>query len=352
MKKYRIIGLMSGTSLDGLDICLCDFFQTNEKWNYEVISATTQAYPSDIQEKLTIAHTLSGEELFLLHHELGRYFGHSTADFLSKQQTHADIIASHGHTIFHQPEKGFTCQIGSGAEIAAITQIETICDFRTKDLALGGQGAPLVPIGDELLFGNYKFCLNIGGIANISVNDGKRRLAWDICAANMLLNHYAKKMGFNFDKDGELSKQGKVDNNMLEELLALDFHHKKRPKSLGREYVFDHYVGILENTNRTIPDILATLTELIAISIKKDIQEFGDGNMLITGGGTYNKALIEKIKREHSNITIPSNEIVSNKEAIIFAFLGLLRKLEIFNTLSSVTGAKFDSIGACIYAGK
>lgn len=352
MKKHRVVGLMSGTSLDGLDICLCDFSQTNKKWSYEVVSATTKAYPTDIQEKLLVAHTLSGEELFLLHNELGRYFGESTADFLSQQQTQAEIIASHGHTIFHQPEKKFTCQIGNGAEIAAITQIDTICDFRTKDLALGGQGAPLVPIGDELLFGEFKFCLNIGGIANISVNDGKQRLAWDVCAANMVLNHYSKKMGFDYDKDGALSKQGKLDNILLEELLALDFHHKKKPKSLGREYVFDQYVRIIENINRTIPDILATLTELIALSIKKDIQEFGDGNMLITGGGAYNKALIEKIKREHSNITLPSDEIISNKEAIIFAFLGLLRKLEICNTLSSVTGARFDSIGACIYSGR
>lgn len=352
MKKHRVIGLMSGTSLDGLDISLCDFFQTNKKWNYEVVSSTTQSYPADILEKLIVAHTLSGEELFLLHNKLGRYFGESTAEFLSKQKTDAEIIASHGHTIFHQPEKRFTCQIGNGAEIAAITKIDTICDFRTKDMALGGQGAPLVPIGDELLFGEFKFCLNIGGIANISINDGKQRLAWDICAANMLLNHYANKLGFTFDKDGAISKQGKLDNDLLEELLALDFHHKKRPKSLGREYVFSHYARIIEKENRTIPDILATLTELIAISIKKDIREFGDGNMLITGGGAYNKALIEKIKREHSNITLPSDKIISNKEAIIFAFLGLLRKLEICNTLSSVTGAKFDSVGACIYSGR
>ncbi len=352
MEKYRIIGLMSGTSLDGLDICLCNFFKANQRWNFEILAANTKEYPLELKEELSQAHNLSGEKLILLNNKLGLFFGKSVIEFQSQHAFSADIIASHGHTIFHQPEKGITFQIGNGAEIAAITGIETICDFRTKDVALGGHGAPLVPIGDELLFNDYKFCLNIGGIANISVNDGKKRVAWDICAANMLLNHYAKKLGFEYDKDGEISNQGKVDQKLFDSLLEIEFHHKKRPKSLGREYIFENYVPLIEANQLSIPDILSTLTELIATCIRSDMEEFGNGSLLITGGGAFNKALVEKIQHRHANIVLPSVEIISYKEAIIFAFLGLLRKLEISNSLSSVTGAKSDSIGACIYSGK
>ena len=352
MKKYSIIGLMSGTSLDGLDICLCDFSQVNEQWKFQIIAAETTNYPDSLQKELSQAHQLSGEKLILLHNKLGKFFGQSIIEFQSKHKTIAHYISSHGHTIFHQPEIGLTYQIGNGAEIAAITGIDTICDFRTKDLALGGHGAPLVPIGDELLFGEYKYCLNIGGIANVSVNHNNNRLAWDICAANMLLNYYAQKMGFDFDKDGEISARGNVNNSLVESLIEIEYHKKTRPKSLGREYIFENYVPLIESYKLNIPDTLSSLTEMIAHCIKNDISEFGAGTMLITGGGAFNKALIEKIKKAHPQVIIPSKDIVSFKEALIFAFLGLLRIENKANTLASVTGAKSDSVGACIYSGK
>lgn len=352
MEKYQVIGLMSGTSLDGLDIALCEFSKSDEKWKYKILKAQTNKFSKELITKIQLAPNLSGEDLFKLHNEFGRFSGHSVVHFLEKNKSDVLIVASHGHTIFHQPLNSFTCQIGSGAEIAAITGIDTVCDFRTTDVAIGGQGAPLVPIGDELLFSEFDFCLNIGGIANISTRSQNQRVAWDICPANMILNFFANKINLEYDKDGEIAKSGRINHDLLEALIEIDFHKSSYPKSLGREYVFDVYLPIISKFESNINNILCTVVEMISILTKKSLSENNQGSIFVTGGGAFNSFLIERFREHELNIYLPDSQIISFKEALIFAFLGLLRKLERKNVLRTVTGSSRDSVSGAIYSGK
>jgi anhydro-N-acetylmuramic acid kinase len=281
--------------------------------------------------------------------EYGRLLGNFVKNFIKEYQIKADFVASHGHTVFHQPDKGFTAQIGDGAAIAAVAQLPVVCDFRTMDVALGGQGAPLVPIGDKLLFSDYHYCLNIGGIANISFDENGTRKAFDISPANMALNYFADKIGLPYDKDGELSKKGQLKNNLFQELNALDFYQIHSSKSLGREWFETFFLPIVLKYNYSVEDSLRTLVEHIAFQIGKVCKK--QGNILITGGGAKNKFLIECIFKytPSCQICIPDTLLIDYKEALIFAFLGLLRMEEQVNCLKSVTGAGKDSIGGAVY---
>ena len=218
INKIKAVGLMSGTSLDGLDLVAAEFWQTEDKWEFNIVSAKTIPYSSEWQSWLSNSPTLSGEKLIELHTKYGRFLGNEIKQFINKTDFEPDLIASHGHTVFHQPEKGFTYQVGNGADIAAITGITTVCDFRTGDVALGGQGAPLVPVGDKLLFTEFDFCLNLGGFANISFEKNSHRIAFDICPVNIILNIFAEKQGVRYDKDGELGRIGKIEMKLLEKL--------------------------------------------------------------------------------------------------------------------------------------
>lgn len=339
--KIKALGLMSGTSLDGLDLVAAEFWQTNEKWNFKIVSAKTTSYSHDWLNWLSNSPTLSGEKLIELHTKYGRFLGNKTKQFINETGFRPDLIASHGHTVFHQPALGFTFQIGNGADIAAITGITTVCDFRTGDVALGGQGAPLVPIGDKLLFSDYKYCLNLGGFANISFEENEKRIAFDICPVNFVLNHFAEKKGLKYDKNGELGRKGKVETDLLEKLNQIDFYQKQPPKSLGREWVEQVFMPIINNSEISDTDKLRTVYEHVAQQITNVISD--KGKMLVTGGGAFNTFLIELLKN-HTNaeFVIPSNEIVNFKEALIFAFLGVLKINGQNNCLSSVTGAKHD----------
>lgn len=352
MKTHKVIGLMSGTSLDGLDIAYCEFKNQDSSWMYSIIIAETIEFPETLLNKLQLSPMMSGEDLCKFHNEFGRYIGHSVNSFIRKHKIKPDLISSHGHTIFHQPDNRFTLQIGSGAEIAAVTGIDTVCDFRSTDIALGGQGAPLVPIGDELLFKNYDYCLNIGGIANISTNYNNKRIAWDICPSNMLLNYYAHKLDFEYDIGGQLAKNGKANQELLNELLNIEYHKLSYPKSLGREYVFNHYLPIITKLERNSNNILRTLIEMISQLIYNDICKLKNGVILATGGGSFNTFLIEQMKAKGLEIVLPDAQTISYKEALIFAFLGLLRKNNQLNTLQSVTGSSRNSISGAIYSGK
>ncbi len=339
---------MSGTSLDGLDLVAVEFWQTDIKWEFEIISTKTISYSSDWTNKLSNSPTLSGEKLIELHTKYGRFLGKETKRFIEETGFQPDLVASHGHTVFHQPDLGFTFQIGNGADIAAITGITTVSDFRTGDVALGGQGAPLVPIGDKLLFSDYKYCLNLGGFANISFEENNRRIAFDICPVNFILNHFAEKQGLQFDKNGELGRKGKIETELFEKLNQIGFYKKQPPKSLGREWVEQVFMPVLNNFEIPENDKLRTVYEHIALQITNVISE--QGKMLVTGGGAFNSFLIERIKSyTNAEIIIPSNEIVNFKEALIFAFLGVLKITGQNNCLSSVTGAKHDHSSGVVF---
>lgn len=341
---------MSGTSLDGLDMALCEFANDDISFNFKIISAKTIDYSTDWKDKLVGSKNLSAEAYFKLHAQYGKYIADEINHFLKNNKIKPAAIASHGHTVFHQPNLGFTTQLGCGATIAAHTGITTVCDFRSLDVANDGQGAPLVPMGDKCLFGKYEACLNIGGIANISYDDNGKRMAYDVCEANMLLNFLAQKKGLLFDRGGEMAKSGSVNVTLLKQLNQLPYYFQSGAKSIGREWFETTILKLFDQTEISVSDLLATATEHIAQIIAKELNDKKLKNVLVTGGGTFNTFLIEHIQTHSScKINIPDAEIINFKEALIFAFLGYLRLREMTNTLNSVTGARVDSIGGAVY---
>lgn len=349
MNTYHVIGLMSGTSLDGLDIAYCRFKESEDTWTFEMVHADCVAYNEQWKQKLSNAPRSTALDLALLHVEYGHFLGNKVKEFIEKHKANpVDVIASHGHTVFHQPEKKLTLQIGSGAAIASVTGIKTVADFRTTDVLLGGQGAPLVPIGDVKLFSKYDYCLNIGGIANMSFDQNRKRVAYDICPANMVLNELAKKEGKEFDEDGALAKSGTVNAHLLAELNKLAYYQLSAPKSLGREWVEEFVFPLIRRYDLTTADQLATLTEHISEQIAINCKH--SKNLLITGGGAFNGFLVERIRAKlEAEVIIPDDMTMKFKEALIFAFLGVLRLRNEVNCLASVTGASRDSIGGVIY---
>lgn len=345
--KFNVVGVMSGTSLDGLDIVFVEFISENNKWDFNIISAETFDYSDNWIKKLKNASTISGEELLALNSEYGRFIGKQINDFLIRISFSPDIIASHGHTVFHQPEKGITLQIGNGAEIFAQTNIKTVCDFRVQDVALGGQGAPLVPIGDKLLFSDFEYCLNLGGFSNVSFQQNNKRIAFDICPVNLILNYFAEKQSQPFDKNGKLGKTGKINQSLLHALNNLAFYKQLPPRSLGREWVDSTFLPALNSFSISDSDKLRTVYEHIAIQISKI---GSSGKLLITGGGAFNTFLIERIQyHSRLQIVIPNSIIVNFKEALIFGLLGVLKIQNKINCLSSVTGAKTDSCVGTVF---
>lgn len=351
MKTYKIIGVMSGTSLDGLDLAYCTFTQKDDTWSYTIEHAETIPYDQKWLVRLT---QLPTQPIFIYPKTdmfYGKYIGIQIKQFLKRHQINeVDFIASHGHTIFHQPNEGFTAQIGSGASIYAETGIPTVCDFRSLDVALGGQGAPLVPIGDELLFGDYDACLNLGGFANISYREKGKRIAFDICACNMLLNTVAQQAGKSFDENGDMAREGEVNATLLAELNDLPYFKQRGAKSLGREWVETEIWPLVAKHQILLEDVLATFVEHIAIQTAACTRSESIHTILVTGGGAYNGRLMERIQA-HTSMAIPQadDKLIQYKEALIFAFLGVLRVENITNTLASVTGAKRESIGGCVY---
>jgi anhydro-N-acetylmuramic acid kinase len=349
MNTYHVVGIMSGTSLDGLDIALCRFEKLSPEWRYDIIKAETKTYPNDWKQMLSEASEYNALEFIKLHKEYGKYIGASINIFLKHCDQKVDFISSHGHTIFHQPENNLTFQLGDGATIAATTGISTICDFRTLDVALEGQGAPLVPIGDFFLFDQYHYCINMGGFANVSFQYGKKRIAFDICPANIKCNELMRTINREYDKNGELGRNGTLNESMLEELNLLDFYHQQPPKSLGKEWVNLVFSPAVDKYKIKLEDKLRTIYEHIAIQIVNATHSKEKKSMFFTGGGTYNLFLMELIKSKSKNkIIIPDNKIIEFKEALIFAFLGVLRYRKEINCLSSVTGARTDNSSGVI----
>ncbi len=344
----KVLGLMSGTSLDGLDLAYVEFDDENPSI-YRIIKAETFPYTKSWTEKLRTAYELSGSDLMLLHAEYGEFLGENINFFLDKNNLPVpDIVASHGQTVFHQPEKRMTFQLGSGAHIAAVTGIDTVCDFRIQDVALGGQGAPLVPIGDKILFGDYTYCLNIGGFANISYDDeSNERIAFDVVPANIVLNHYVARKGMAYDDEGKISATGKIHKALLARLNELGYFSKPLPKSLGWEFVEQQVIPLINSFDLPVEDILRTYTEHIAMQIGRIA---GKGKMLVTGGGAFNRFLTERIQHYSGALAvIPDKETIQFKEALIFALLGYLKIKNRINVLKSVTGARKNHIAGILF---
>ena len=353
MKEYNVLGLMSGTSLDGLDIAHCTFSYNMGKWSYSIHNAETIKYSKQWYEKLKEAPHYTGEKLIELHSEYGAFLGKQIVAFIKKHKIkNVDFVSSHGHTVFHNPGKGYTFQLGNGAAIAAACGIKVVCDFRTLDVALKGQGAPLVPIGDRLLFSEYEFCLNLGGYSNISFESKGERIAFDICPVNTVLNYLAEMKGKSYDRGGAIAKSGNVNVALLSKLNNLAYYKRNKPKSLGREWLSASFLPLINSSHASIEDKLATVTEHIAMQISRVIINSGKkGKVLVTGGGAHNIFLMEKLKQNlySHQIVIPSNELINFKEALVFAFLGMLKTEQRINTLKSVTGASMDSSGGVVF---
>lgn len=346
MYKY-VIGLMSGTSLDGLDIAYVKFNSENVT-DFKIIRGETISYYLEWNKKLKNAYHMSAQQLAQLDAAYGQFLGIQVKSFIKRYHIDKiDLIASHGHTVFHQPELSYTTQIGSGAHINATTGIKTICDFRRQDVALGGQGAPLVPIGDHLLFNQYDNCLNLGGFANISFEKEGQREAFDICPANIVLNYYTQKIGLNYDDKGQLAASGKIHFPLLRKLNSLPDYETAKPKSFGWEFVVDKILPIIDSFQLNLADILKTYVEHIAIQIGENTLE---GNVLVTGGGAFNDYLIKRISAFGAgSVIIPDPILINYKEALIFALLGLLKDMGQINILSSVTGSKQNHSSGVIF---
>ena len=365
---HTVLGLMSGTSLDGLDMACCRFWKSGIRWKYEILKAETIPYPPEWKQRLTDLPEESAIAFAQTDADLGQFMGKYTREFLEKNHLIPDFISSHGHTVFHQPGKRLTVQIGKGSAIAAETGLPVVCDFRTVDVALGGQGAPLVPIGDRLLFPMYDYCLNLGGFANISFEKKGKRIAFDICPCNIVLNKLAERSGYCYDTEGTLAQRGHINHLLLDSLNNIPYYHEPPPKSLGKEWVGAFIDPILaqyvpgigspvpsspsgsRKPEAGIPDLLHTFCEHIAIQIGKYTGTARTKGILITGGGALNHFLVERIRHHVSpQVILPGIQTIEYKEALIFAFLGLLRWLNEVNCLSSVTGASRDHTGGAVY---
>jgi anhydro-N-acetylmuramic acid kinase len=346
--KYKVIGIMSGTSLDGIDVAYCKFTVKNKKWSFSIQTAQTFSYTIEWRNKLSSAHTLPGQSLMQLHSAYGKYLGQICKQFIKQKKIKKiDLIASHGHTIFHQPKNKFTFQLGDGDALHAATGYPVSFNFRGLDVALGGEGAPLVPIGDQLLFFDYDICLNLGGIANLSMEINGQRKAFDICFCNMALNYLAAKVGKEFDRHGSIARRGSINPELLHSLeQTYNSVRGKRP-SLSREGFEKEIKRLLDNESIALNDRLRTVCESIAEEIMLSIPQPKEKiKLYATGGGAFNTFLMELIEGKlsfNTKLIVPSKTIVNFKEAVVFALLGVLCKRKEINVLKSVTGASRNS---------
>lgn len=350
-QNYNVLGVMSGTSLDGVDLVHIHFKIIDKKWTFEILECDTVSYNQRWITQLKAAVDFSDIELKNLNKEYTILIADIISNFIKKNAiSKLDAVCSHGHTILHQPQIGLTLQIGNLPEISKLTKQTVVCDFRVQDVLLGGQGAPLVPIGDQILFSEFEFCLNLGGFSNISFEKNDKRIAFDISPVNTVLNFYANQLGLEYDDKGKIASYGKIDENLLEALNTLDYYQKNFPKSLGFEFVKEIILPLIESYSITIEDKLGTFIEHIANQIALALPN-KKGKLLITGGGAYNNFLIERLQSylPNVNIVIPSTKILEFKEALIFALLGVLKLRNEINVLSSVTGAKNDHSSGIIH---
>lgn len=353
-QNYNVIGVMSGTSLDGVDLAHISLVKYNEQWSYTIHQATTVAYTPQWVERLKSGINFKLDALRKLNEDYTVLLAGIINTFINQYSiTAIDAVCSHGHTILHQPQNGFTLQIGNLPAMADIVKQTIVCNFRVQDVAMGGQGAPLVPIGDRLLFAEYDFCLNLGGFSNISFEENGKRIAYDICPVNTVLNYYSNSLGYAYDDGGALAATGQVLPELLTTLNAIDYYAMPYPKSLGFEFVKAIVLPIMDQHNSSIKNKLCTFVTHCAMQIANAIvNKKTNGSLLITGGGAYNSFLIAKIKAllPNTKVTVPDDDTVQYKEALLFGLLGVLKLRNEVNVLCSYTGAKNNhSSGVVLY---
>lgn len=362
---YRVIGVMSGSSLDGLDLAFVEFEEKGGKWAFTIAASSCYPYDEQWANRLKTGRDLKAVDFVSLDAEYGHYVGAQINRFIQEKELDykVGLIASHGHTLFHLPGK-YSVQIGNGAAIAAETSLPVVSDLRSLDVALGGQGAPIVPMGEKLLFPEYSFFLNIGGISNVSCKGEQFYDAFDVCPANRVLNQLSELKHLIYDKDGALAAEGKINEVLLDRLNQLDYYQSDFPKSLANEFGTEVVFPLLVASELPTEDLLATYTEHIAIQIALAIEKImtkrsmpnGQHKMLVTGGGAYNVYLISKISQHllpyGIELVLPANEIIEYKEALIMALLGVLRWREEETVFCSVTGAKKASTGGAFWMGQ
>ncbi|WP_153797491.1 anhydro-N-acetylmuramic acid kinase [Foetidibacter luteolus] len=359
---YRAIGLMSGSSLDGLDIVFTELEDSGGKWKYEIKAANCYTYDEEWVQKLQNAPLLSARDYMLLHAAYGRYTAGLVNMFIEEHNLYhrVQLIASHGHTVFHDPSHGISTQLGDGATIAALTGINVVSDLRNIDVALGGQGAPIVPIGEKLLFEGYDFFLNIGGIANLSYHNKDAVTAFDVCPANRILNTLAQKEGKAYDEDGKIAASGKIYTPLLTMLNRQDYYSKPYPKSLANEFGTQTILPLVESFDLPTADALRTYTEHIAQQVAyavNAVKKAGtEAKLLVTGGGAFNSFLVKRLQENlqscNTLATVADESTVKYKEALVMALYGILRWREENTVLSSVTGAMRNSIGGAVWIGQ
>ncbi|MBO9564171.1 MAG: anhydro-N-acetylmuramic acid kinase [Niastella sp.] len=372
---YRVIGLMSGSSLDGLDIAFVEFHEQAGAWSYEVKATECYAYSPEWVERLKMATTLNALDYQLLHTAYGHYTGQLVNAFIEEYSLdyQVQLIASHGHTTFHVPGQKMTAQLGDGAAIAAVTGINVVSDLRAMDVALGGNGAPIVPIGEKLLLKDYPLFLNIGGIANVSCNLSNNYIAFDVCPANRVLNMLANKAGKAYDEGGQIAAGGTVQQEVLNMLNSLEYYRLPGPKSLANDFGTDVVYPLVAGSrfgvkDTWIQDSLRTYVEHIAMQVKNALsgsvelratngeQDQQPAKLLVTGGGAHNTFLIERLsallQEINIEVVVPDKKLVDFKEAIIMGLIGVLRWREENNVLASVTGSRRDSIGGAVWIGQ
>ncbi|WP_136467137.1 anhydro-N-acetylmuramic acid kinase [Flagellimonas onchidii] len=355
MKVYKVLGLMSGTSLDGLDLAYCHLWQSNDQWEFSIEKIKDVSYDPELKNSLKNAIYLPEDEHDQLHRDYGLWLGNQSKAFIEAEHLEVDFIASHGHTSHHRPEDGITFQLGDGQSLANASGAQVICDFRTKDVSLGGQGAPLVPIGDQLLFHDYDFCLNLGGISNMSFEKDGKRVAYDIGLANMPLNHITQKIGLDYDEDGKLARSGRLDEALLLKLNQLEYYKLPYPKSTGYEWFTERIVPLIEASNLQKIDLLHTFIhhncEQIAIEVRKHVIK-PQNKLFVTGGGALNHFFVETLQAKLGSsveVVVTNKTLIAFKEALVFALMGVLRLENKTNVLSSVTGAAEDSCSGEIF---
>lgn len=357
---YKVIGIMSGSSLDGMDLVFTELQEKSGRWHYEIKHSSCIAYDKVWERKLQEAVNLPAKDYLLLHTVYGQFIGQKINEFIDKNKLHhqVNLISCHGHTTFHLPQKKMTHQLGDGAAIAAETKLPVVSDLRSMDVAFGGQGAPIVPLGEKLLFGSYHYFLNIGGIANISVNKENEMIAFDVCAANRVLNMLAGEKGMAYDDEGKLSSLGSINEDLFQKLNALEYYKLTHPKSLANSFGTDIVYPVLKSFGISTQDMLCTYTEHICEQIKNSMLPYKSDEvqkLFITGGGAFNTFLVGRLQKNLKEINfeifIPDNEVVQYKEALIMALLGALRWREQYTVLASVTGATRNSIGGALWLG-
>lgn len=348
---YHVIGVMSGTSLDGIDLCYVAF-ELNNNWQFKILQSKTYNYTNSWKKRLASLIYLTDNELHKIDVEYTQYTSQFIKGFISEFGISViDFVSSHGHTAIHKPESLLTIQIGNRPELSDLINQKVVCDFRVQDVAFGGQGAPLVPIGDELLFHNYDSCLNLGGFANISFKKNNQRVAFDVCPFNYVLNFLSNKIGLAFDDAGTIARSGTLNKELLNQLNGLAFYNQKYPKSLGAEWVQAYFFPIINNCNISTKDVLKTCVIHFASQINEALfLKDNKGKVLLTGGGTFNSFFLETLRQSSLHeIVVPNKEIINFKEALIFAFLGVLKVRKEVNCLKSVTGAFKDHASGKIY---